>query len=340
MAVRGSAQITLVDLLDAYGVYLTSEAHTFIGSTSTLGSAQSVATQVVALLGAEQVAASVVLSEIDAPDGVTVTKDSDATSPTLTISLAASVASSGTVDIPIHVGDLTFMRTFSFAIAFRGGTGSAGKGISGTPAVTYQAGSSGTTVPAGTWLSSIPAVSAGQYLWTRTVTSYTDSTSTTSYSVGMMGATGGPGKGVSGTPAVTYQAGTSGTAAPTGTWTAAIPTVPAGQYLWSRTVTTYTDSSTSTSYSVAYSPEDGADAMTFVVTSSNGDKFKNESIATVLTFRVYKAGVELTGTALTAEGTIKWYKDGSTTAVATGQTLTIDAGDVTGKAVYVGQLEG
>ena len=32
--------------------------------------------------------------------------------------------------------------------------------------------------------------------------------------------------------------------------------------------------------------------------------------------------------------------DGSTTAAATGQTLTIDAGDVTGKATYVAQLEG
>jgi hypothetical protein len=48
----------------------------------------------------------------------------------------------------------------------------------------------------------------------------------------------------------------------------------------------------------------------------------------------------VTGSALTALGTIKWYKDGSSTAAATGQTLTIDAGDVTDKATYVAQLEG
>ena len=77
-----------------------------------------------------------------------------------------------------------------------------------------------------------------------------------------------------------------------------------------------------------------------MVTSSNGLIFKNSSIATVLTAHVYKGGVEVTGTALTALGTINWYKDGSSTSSATGQTLTIDAGGVTGKATYVAQLEG
>jgi len=84
----------------------------------------------------------------------------------------------------------------------------------------------------------------------------------------------------------------------------------------------------------------GADAITMSVTSSNGTIFKNTSISTVLTAHVYVAGVEVTGSALTALGTIKWYKDGSTTAAATGQTLTISAGDVSNKASYVAQLEG
>ena len=85
---------------------------------------------------------------------------------------------------------------------------------------------------------------------------------------------------------------------------------------------------------------DGADALTLVITSSNGLIFKNSAIATVFTAHVYKGGVEVTGTALTALGTVKWYKDGSATPAATGATLTIDAGDVTGKATYVAQLEG
>lgn len=84
----------------------------------------------------------------------------------------------------------------------------------------------------------------------------------------------------------------------------------------------------------------GADAITLVVTSSNGTIFKNASIATVLTAHVYKAGVEVTGSALTALGTIKWYKDGEPTHSATGQTLPITAGDVDDKVTYIAQLEG
>lgn len=82
------------------------------------------------------------------------------------------------------------------------------------------------------------------------------------------------------------------------------------------------------------------DAISISITSSNGTIFKNSAISTVLTAHVYKGGTEVTGTALSALGTIKWYKDGGTTAVATGSTLTISAGDVTNKATYIAQLEG
>ncbi|MGI6117843.1 MAG: hypothetical protein ACOYBC_05580 [Bilifractor sp.] len=86
--------------------------------------------------------------------------------------------------------------------------------------------------------------------------------------------------------------------------------------------------------------KDGKDAITLVVTSSAGTIFKNADISTTLTAHVYKAGAEVTGTNLTALGTIKWYKDGGTTAVATGTTLTVSAGSVSNKASYVAQLEG
>ena len=76
------------------------------------------------------------------------------------------------------------------------------------------------------------------------------------------------------------------------------------------------------------------------ISSSAGTIFKNSAIVTTLTAHVYKAGIEVTGSALTALGTIKWYKDGGSSAVATGQTLDISAGDVSNKATYVAQLEG
>ena len=76
------------------------------------------------------------------------------------------------------------------------------------------------------------------------------------------------------------------------------------------------------------------------ITSSNGNVFKNTAIATTLTAHVYKGATELTGSAITALGTIKWYKDGETTSIASGQTFTVSAGDVTNKATYTAQLEG
>lgn len=84
----------------------------------------------------------------------------------------------------------------------------------------------------------------------------------------------------------------------------------------------------------------GDDAITLAVTSSNGNIFKNTAIATTLTAHVYQAGAELNSTQIAALGSIKWYKDGGSTAVATGATLTISAGDVTNRATYVAQLEG
>ena len=56
--------------------------------------------------------------------------------------------------------------------------------------VTYQASVSGTTAPTGTWQSDIPAVTQGNYLWTRVVLTFNDGTSITSYSVGRMGVDG------------------------------------------------------------------------------------------------------------------------------------------------------
>lgn len=136
-----------------------------------------------------------------------------------------------------------------------GAKGADGKGIKST-AVTYQASTSGTVIPTGTWQTSIPTVSAGQYLWTRTVITYTDDSKSTSYSVGRMGTNGtngtngSAGRGIKST-AITYQAGSSGTTAPTGTWQTTVPATSASSpYLWTRTIITYTDDTTSTSYAV------------------------------------------------------------------------------------------
>lgn len=78
---------------------------------------------------------------------------------------------------------------------------------------------------------------------------------------GETGPAGRDGKGVK-SYKITYQAGTSGVSYPTGNWSSTIPTVPKGQYLWSKTTLTYTDNTTYDTYSVAYFPVNGATGAT------------------------------------------------------------------------------
>lgn len=144
-----------------------------------------------------------------------------------------------------------------------------GRGVASTT-VEYQASTSGTTVPTGTWSATIPTVAQGSYLWTKTTTNYTSGDPTIGYSVARMGVNGakgdkgaqGPqgdkgndGKGIKST-SVTYQIWSNGTSTPTGTWSSTPPKTTADKpYLWTRTVITYSDNTQSTSYSVGSTPE-------------------------------------------------------------------------------------
>lgn len=70
------------------------------------------------------------------------------------------------------------------------------KGDTGAPAtlvtksVTYQVGNSGTVVPSGGWLSDVPSVQQGKFLWTRTVVQFNTGEPIVSYNVGYSGING------------------------------------------------------------------------------------------------------------------------------------------------------
>ncbi|MGY4821871.1 hypothetical protein LB438_08080 [Lactococcus lactis subsp. lactis] len=138
-----------------------------------------------------------------------------------------------------------------------GRAGKDGNGIK-TTVITYAISSSGTVTPTTGWTSQVPTLVKEQYLWTKTVWTYTDNTSETGYSVsyiakdGNNGHDGFPGKDGTGikTTTITYAGSTSGTIAPNTGWTSTVPTVAEGSYLWTKTVWTYTDNSFETGYSV------------------------------------------------------------------------------------------
>lgn len=70
------------------------------------------------------------------------------------------------------------------------------KGNPGNPAtlasksVTYQVSDSGTIIPSGSWVSSVPVVSQGKYLWTKTEVRFNTGEPIVSYSVARMGMDG------------------------------------------------------------------------------------------------------------------------------------------------------
>ena len=128
-----------------------------------------------------------------------------------------------------------------------GEDGKDGRGVRST-SVTYQSSSSGTTIPTGVWSSSIPSVSAGKYLWTRTVIEYTDDTSSTLYSVSKMGGNGTDGKGIKSiTEYYLASASSSGVTTSTSGWTTKIQMITTSKkYLWNYEVTHYTDDTSTT----------------------------------------------------------------------------------------------
>ena len=425
MAIKAGNQITLVDITDAYSVMLTSEAYTFVGGTGGVGANQSCTTEAVAFCGNNQCSVVTVdAKSIVCPTGISAAVSNSGTSKvTIKFTTTATVNAACEATIPVSVDGITINKKFSFAVARTGNTGATGKGIKGTPVTEYVASTGNTTPPTSGWSTSIPSVAQGQYLWTRVTTTYTDNTTSVSYSVAKQGSTGATGttgsqwyagtgitgtsttatafadsgvanarvndmylntstgntykctvagnatnakwvyagniKGVQGDKGntgatgngiskadITYASSSSNTSAPTSGWQNTPPSVSPGQYLWTKTVFTYTNGGTATQYSVAKQGNTGAagaDAITVSITSSNGTVFKNNSGSTVLTAHVYKGAVEQTvadnGT-VSGLGTIKWYKVGSDTAVATAKTLTVSANDVDNTQAYTCQLEG
>lgn len=218
-----------------------------------------------------------------------------------------------------------------------------GRGVKST-AVTYQVGASGTTAPTGNWSTSPVATTAqGQYLWTRTVITYTDNTSSTSYSVAAHGTTGAKGdqgiqgvkgdKGDAGTSVTVskteYQSGTSPTSAPTGTWQTTVPTVAEGNYLWTRV--TYSDGKIA--YSVAKQGAKGS-------TGAKGDKGDAGTSVTVSSIKYSVSSTETqpadstftyTTVPTVAEGSWLWtlttYSDGKKAYTKAKQGAKGDKGD-------------
>lgn len=143
--------------------------------------------------------------------------------------------------------------------------GEDGVGLESTE-IFYVGSTNGQTPPESGWQTTVPNVPQGQYMWTKVVWTYSDDSIKTAYSVGKIGANGTngndglPGKdgvGIDDT-LIEYAVNTSGTVRPTSGWSTNTPSVPQGQYLWTRITWTYTDNTTEQGYIVARQGANGA----------------------------------------------------------------------------------
>ena len=117
--------------------------------------------------------------------------------------------------------------------------GESGRGIVGSPTLTYQAGTSATVIPTGTWSSDIPLVNEGYTLWTKAVWKYSDNTTSEVYTPSIAGKAG---KGIKSVKPE-YYLSTSKTEATGGTWQDTQPQKTADTWIWQRYRTTFTDES-------------------------------------------------------------------------------------------------
>lgn len=155
-----------------------------------------------------------------------------------------------------------------------GRDGTSGRGIASTE-VKYQSSQSNTAVPTGEWLTAIPSVQEGWYLWTRTQFTYTDSTVSYGYSVSRQGADGAAGSdgapgapgadGAKGNPGIgvkavveQYYLSTSSTAQSGGSWSANQPEWSEGKYIWTRSQVTWTDNTITTTTPILAKAINGA----------------------------------------------------------------------------------
>ena len=125
----------------------------------------------------------------------TITNGTTSADGTVPLSLSAgTVVTAGKITLSVVANSITFTKYIYINMQKDGQTGEKGDNgtsptVSGTD-VTYQQADSGSAVPTGNWSATPPTATAGKYMWTRTVVTYDDGATSTSYAVSKNGSNG------------------------------------------------------------------------------------------------------------------------------------------------------
>lgn len=279
MAIKSSDQITIQDITDGYTVDLSIPSITVNGGKTGLSSSQTVNVVISAMRGSEAITPSVTPSQCTSTSNLVIVGNTSTSGNKLTlpITLGTSLATSGTVTIPVVVDSkYTITKMFAFSVALTGQDGTSkythiryatsdqGANMTATPDDDHP------YIGIAVTESDVAPVDASSYApWTKYI--------------------GDPGT----------------------------PGAP------------------------------GADAIYIrIIPTAGSTTFKNSTGSVTLTAYVFvggvEANVELDGTVThdrSTLGSVKWYKDNSSTAAATAKSLTVTAAQVTGTMSVVAKLE-
>lgn len=147
--------------------------------------------------------------------------------------------------------------------------GDTGRGIVGSPKLTYQASTSSIVPPTGQWLENIPLVNEGYTLWTKITYTYSDKTTSDVYSPSIAGKTG---RGVK-YAEPQYYLSTSKTELVGGEWSNMQPEKTKDTWIWTRYKTIFTDDS------IGYSEAVKADALNGWIDVSIANKSTIEQLS-------------------------------------------------------------
>lgn len=243
---------------DAYTVNLTNDNFSFTcDSNGNIATAITTTTSVSAFKGVNSIAATI--GTLDSVTGLTLSKSGSTI--TIKANTGTSLAVTGSFNIPISVDGKSFTKVFSWTKVKNGANGINGaNGVSvANVDVEYAQNTSSTTAPASGWSTTAPTWVNGKYIWSRTKT--TLSTGGTSYTnpvciTGQQGNNGANGVGIS-SIVEQYYLSTSQTALSGGSWSTTVPTWQQGKYIWTRSVITYTDNTTTTTNGICVSGSKG-----------------------------------------------------------------------------------
>lgn len=131
----------------------------------------------------------------------------------------------------------------------------------------YYKSSSANELIGGSWTNTYPGWESGKYIWTKTITTYSDGKSTETTPICVTGDKGANGRGISSVDVYFYQS-SSATELKDGSWSTTAPVWVNGKYVWSKTITTYDDGNTNETTPVCITGskgETGEGALTVVI---------------------------------------------------------------------------